>query len=86
MDIIEVSGTDGERVLLDFICEGSTVAQLIFDLDVVRILKARNANFHSIMLTERDVQEQATIVRTKVYKLAFRELGKWRKNSTKVPL
>lgn len=76
-NVIEV-GTHEEKLLIDYIANGSTVAKLHFDLGVVAIFKARNATMHGIMIVERDAAERAKQVRERVFKFAFRELRKWR--------
>lgn len=68
MDIIE-----------DYMAAGSKVAALHFDLDILNLLKRRNACMHTILRAEADVQERAQQVRTRVYKFAFKELRAWRK-------
>lgn len=70
MDTITV-GRHEEKILLDYMGD-STVAQLMFDLDVVRIIEKKS--YHSAQCARRDANEQAAIVRAKVYKAAFKAL------------
>jgi len=69
---------DEEKFLIDFMSEGSTVANLIFDLSLTKLLIARNASFISVSKSQECVNERAKQVRTKVFKIAFRELPKFR--------
>ena len=54
---------------------------LLFDIRVVKVLKATNACMHSVMCAERDLDERAVQLRGKVFRLAFKELHNWSKNS-----
>lgn len=56
-----------------------TVEQLIFGIFTVKALKGDPAmSLISILRAEQDRDEAAAIVRRKVYRIAFRELKKWR--------
>ena len=53
--------------LIDYIADGSSVAKLMFDLGVIRILKRRNASLHAILMAEADAQAHAEQVRNRVF-------------------
>lgn len=67
--------------LLDYMTAGSTVAKLQFELSILATLKARNANMHTIMCSERDIEELVKQVRVRVWKHAFEALAANRKKA-----
>ena len=75
-DTIEV-GRHEEKLLIDYMADGSTVAKLMFDLKIVDILKRRNAAFGSVLKAQQDAEYHAEQVSARVYRSAMRELKFW---------
>lgn len=68
-NVIEV-GQHAEMALLDYMVSGSTVAKLLFDLTIIRILHKRGACEHTMTRAWADANAHAVEAQTKVFRYA----------------